>query len=196
MKNEEKEEIRYIDLFGGVGGFRLGIERAESSLKKQIQVQRGKGCDKETSDIENDTKPIIRERTTNKEGGESTFSENNLQPRGDKSDDEGGTRRCNKNTRFKCVWYNDFDKYAIQTYNKNFKENHEATDIRTIKTSEIPNFDFLCAGFPCQAFSIAGKRKGFEDTRGTLFYEIARILKTKRPKYFLLENVKGVIIAR
>jgi len=66
-------------------------------------------------------------------------------------------------------------------------------DIRTVDIDRIPNHDLLCAGFPCQAFSIAGKRKGFDDTRGTLFFEIARILETKRPKTALLENVKGLL---
>ena len=66
-------------------------------------------------------------------------------------------------------------------------------DATRIDTSELPDFDLLVGGFPCQAFSVAGKRRGFDDTRGTLFFEIARILKDKRPKYFLLENVKGLL---
>ena len=69
----------------------------------------------------------------------------------------------------------------------------DTRDIRTVPTSEIPNHDLLVAGFPCQAFSIAGKRRGFNDTRGTLFFEIARILKDKQPKFFILENVKGLL---
>jgi len=63
----------------------------------------------------------------------------------------------------------------------------------TVTTNEIPDHDLLCAGFPCQSFSIAGKRLGFEDTRGTMFFEIARIIKDKRPRYLLLENVKGLL---
>lgn len=66
-------------------------------------------------------------------------------------------------------------------------------DITKVRTSDLPDFELLVGGFPCQAFSIAGKRRGFDDTRGTLFFEIARILKDKRPKYFLLENVKGLL---
>jgi DNA (cytosine-5)-methyltransferase 1 len=69
----------------------------------------------------------------------------------------------------------------------------DTRDIRTVKSGEIPDFDLLVGGFPCQAFSIAGKRKGFDDTRGTLFFEIARILADKRPRYFILENVKGLL---
>ena len=119
---DEKKEIKIADLFGGVGGFRLGM--------------------------------------------------------GEKA---------------KCVFYSEIDKYAVQTYNKNFKENHKPTDITNIRAEDIPNFDMLCGGFPCQAFSIAGKRRGFQDTRGTLFFEIARIIKTKRPKIVFLENVKGLL---
>lgn len=66
-------------------------------------------------------------------------------------------------------------------------------DITKVRTSDLPDFELLVGGFPCQAFSIAGKRRGFDDTRGTLFFEIARILKDKRPKYFLLENVKDLL---
>jgi DNA (cytosine-5)-methyltransferase 1 len=92
---------------------------------------------------------------------------------------------------FECVGYYDNNKYAVQTFNKNFETSYEPTDIREVK--EFPDFDLLCAGFPCQAFSIAGKRKGFGDTRGTLFFEVARILEIKRPAYILLENVKGLL---
>ncbi len=99
----------------------------------------------------------------------------------------------NQSIRTKCVFYCDNNKYSVQTYNKNFKENWKPTDIRTIKTSEIPEIDMLCGGFPCQAFSIAGQRKGFQDTRGTLFFEIARIIKSKKPKIIFLENVKGLL---
>jgi len=96
--------------------------------------------------------------------------------------------------QFECVWSNDFNKYASQIYTKNFgEENHVTADIRGINPENIPDFDLLCAGFPCQAFSVAGKRKGFEETRGTLFFEILRIAKAKRPALLLLENVKGLL---
>lgn len=95
--------------------------------------------------------------------------------------------------RFKCVWYCDIDANAVNIYNRRFNEQWSPTDIRTVDTGTIPGFDMLCAGFPCQAFSIAGKRAGFSDTRGTLFFEIARIAKDKRPQYLLLENVKGLL---
>jgi DNA (cytosine-5)-methyltransferase 1 len=123
--NENEKTIRVADLFGGIGGFRLGLEKASK--------------------------------------------------------------------RFKTVWYCDKDKYAVQTYNKNFKEQWKPTDITKVSETDIPDFDLLCAGFPCQSFSIAGKRLGFGDTRGTLFFEIARILQQKQPPLVLLENVKGLL---
>lgn len=85
------------------------------------------------------------------------------------------------------------DKYAVKIYNKNFGTNHTPTDIRELDTSKLPDFDLLTAGFPCQAFSLAGKREGFDDSRGNIFFEVIRILRDKRPKYFLLENVKGLL---
>ena len=135
MKNEETKEIRFIDLFGGVGGFRLGIERATNDKFNTRTFNEDEG---------------IKSNTSSSDGrGWSTYS---------------------YGVKTKCVFYNDIDKYAVQTYNKNFNENYKATDIRTIKTSDIPDFDMLCGGFPCQAFRIAGKRRGFEDTIGKLLF--------------------------
>jgi len=92
-----------------------------------------------------------------------------------------------------CVGYYEIDKYAVQIYNKNFGTNYKPIDITEVKEDEIPDHDLLVAGFPCQPFSIAGKHKGFEDTRGTLFFEIARIARARRPEYLLLENVIGLL---
>ena len=91
----------------------------------------------------------------------------------------------------KCVFSSEFDKFAVQTYQANFHHKPNG-DISVIHEREIPKHDILLAGFPCQAFSLAGKRKGFNDTRGTLFFDIRRILLAKKPKAFLLENVKGL----
>lgn len=92
---------------------------------------------------------------------------------------------------FECVGYSEIDKYAIQCY----EQNHEGTnygDCTKINPNDLPNFDLLTAGFPCQSFSVAGKGKGELDSRGTLFYDIIRIAEVKQPKYILLENVKGL----
>ena len=90
-----------------------------------------------------------------------------------------------------CVFTSEFDKFAQQTYEANFRE-IPSGDITLIDEKDIPKHDLLLGGFPCQAFSNAGLRKGFNDTRGTLFFDIARILDYHKPKAFLLENVKGL----
>jgi DNA (cytosine-5)-methyltransferase 1 len=92
----------------------------------------------------------------------------------------------------KCVFSSDIDKYAQDSYEANFGE-RPTGDITKVVASDIPDFDVLFGGFPCQAFSICGLMKGFEDsTRGTLFFDIARILKEKQPQAFVLENVKNL----
>jgi len=103
----------------------------------------------------------------------------------------GGFRLAFEHYGCKCVFSSDIDPYACKTYELNFGENPK-NDITKTLAKDIPDFDILCAGFPCQPFSIAGKRLGFEDTRGTLFFDVARIIKAKKPKGFLLENVKGI----
>lgn len=98
----------------------------------------------------------------------------------------------NELVEWECVYSNEWDKYANSVYRKHYGECDDR-DITTVPTSEIPDHDLLCGGFPCQAFSVAGKRGGFDDTRGTLFFEIARIAQEKRPRLLLLENVKGLL---
>ena len=104
----------------------------------------------------------------------------------------GGFRIAFENLGGKCVFSSEIDKYSRQTYQANFNDIPEG-DITLIPASQIPDHNILTAGFPCQAFSIAGRREGFEDSRGTLFFEIARIIKEKKPKAFFLENVKGLV---
>jgi len=128
-------EIRFIDLFSGIGGFRLGLQRSSD--------------------------------------------------------------------KYRCVWSNDWDTnkegkktgfYANQIYTKHFgSESHNTNNIERVSESEIPSHDLICGGFPCQPFSVAGKRQGFKDTRGTPFFEICRIAKHHRPSMLLLENVKGLL---
>ena len=121
-------KIKYIDLFCGIGGMRLGFESALQSIG------------------------LIPEP----------------------------------------VFSSEIKKHAIEAYKHNFNETPQGDITQINAKTQMPNFDFLLAGFPCQAFSVAGKRLGFEDTRGTLFFEIARILNEKKPKGFLLENVEGL----
>ena len=112
----------------------------------------------------------------------------------------GGIRIAFEHAGAECVFSSEWNKFAQQTYEKNFGE-LPVGDIREIQASDLPDFDIMCAGFPCQPFSIAGVSKkqslnkphGFEDeTQGTLFYEIIRILKEKKPAAFFLENVKNL----
>ena len=96
---------------------------------------------------------------------------------------------------FQCVGYCEIDKYAKKAYETLYDTENEVyyDDARKIDPNELPNLDLICGGFPCQSFSIAGKRGGFDDARGTLFFEIARIAAIKKPKYLLLENVPGLL---
>ena len=123
------KKIKFIDLFAGLGGIRLGFEQA-----------------------------------FNEQGFET-----------------------------ECVLTSEIKPSAIKALKENFRQDNLVGDIREIKTNDIPDFDFLLAGFPCQAFSTAGKQHGFADTRGTLFFEVERILKDKKPFAFILENVEGLV---
>ena len=93
-----------------------------------------------------------------------------------------------------CVFTSEIKESAVTAYKKHFNEQHIKGDITQINSEDIPDFDFLLGGFPCQAFSVAGKQRGFADTRGTLFFEIERILRDKQPYGFLLENVEGLVV--
>ena len=96
---------------------------------------------------------------------------------------------------FECIGYCEIDKYAKKAYEAIYDTEGELyfEDARTIDPKDLPDIDLIVGGFPCQSFSICGKRGGFEDARGTLFFEIARIAEVKRPKYLLLENVPGLL---
>jgi len=94
---------------------------------------------------------------------------------------------------FSCVGFSEVDKYAVSVYRKHFPNHKNYGDATKINPDKLPDFQMLCGGFLCQSFSIAGKRLGFEDTRGTLFFDIARIIKRKKPQIVFLENVKGLL---
>lgn len=155
-------------MFTGIGGFELGIQRATLSVR-----------DRKTSDTKSEAPQPGLESTT-----KGILSDGNITH--DLSNGESG--------EILCVGYSEIDKYAIQTFEHHFgKEVKNYGDATKLNTSELPDFDLLVGGFPCQAFSLAGKRAGFEDTRGTLIFDVVRVLRDKRPRHFILENVKGLL---
>lgn len=106
----------------------------------------------------------------------------------------GGICTGFKQEDFEIVWANELDKCSCETYRHNFGKNYLVEgDIKTINTNSIPEFDILTAGFPCQSFSIGGVQKGFDDNRGILFFEVARIVEKRKPKIVFLENVENLI---
>jgi len=109
----------------------------------------------------------------------------------------GGLDKGFAETGYDIIWANDFDKYAVETYRANFGDHIVLGDINEIPLKEIPDCDVLIGGFPCQPFSMMGQQKGFEDTRGTLFFRIAEILNDKikgkkKPRAVILENVRSL----
>lgn len=165
--------MKYLSLFSGIGGFELGIHNAYV----------------ETT---NRTKNGRSEATKKTRSGKGYKKSESVGPeRGRIGEYHHGSSSRQKS--FTCVGYSEIDKYATEIYQKHFGDHKNYGDITKIKPNKLPDFDLLVGGFPCQAFSIAGKRKGFKDTRGTLFFDIARILRSKKPRLFLLENVKGLL---
>jgi DNA (cytosine-5)-methyltransferase 1 len=165
MTNEK--EIKYFSTFSGIGGFELGIEKALS--------RGGLGT--------NGKEDIRLPRRQEAQHGTRNDSSQTERPNGRSLDSSYPV----------CVGYSELDKYAVQIYQSHFPTHRNWGDITKINERELPDFDLLVGGFPCQAFSIAGKRGGFSDTRGTLFFDLARILRAKQPRLFLFENVKGLL---
>jgi len=210
--------MKYFSMFTGVGGFELGIQRAhDNKLQSQTTEERvqNEGWDGNTNEqgacvLSSDNTTLcnggfelgIQRATTNihawngetPKGNESSIT--SIESMGDcKSSVESARHNANGNNRQTpiCVGVCEIDKYASELLADKFKGVKNYGNAREINTDELEDFDLLVGGFPCQAFSIAGKRRGFEDTRGTLFYEIARIVKAKQPRLLLLENVKGLL---
>lgn len=157
--------MKYLSTFSGIGGFEIGINKAYEQLQN------------------NEYAPICSES----EQEECT-------QRGEWTTDKRQVLLHDRDrTTPLCVGYSEINKYADQIYQSKFPEHKNYGDITKINEKELPDFDLFVGGFPCQAFSVAGKRGGFDDTRGTLFFDCARILKEKQPRNFILENVKGLL---
>ena len=168
--------MKYFSLFSGIGGFELGIQQAyvETNKKKEKRIWE-------------EDKEGLRVR-------EDKGSHERHEKLGDSGDTE--LRQYPNRSGFGqplCVGFSEIDKYAASIYQRHFPNHKNYGDITTINERELPDFDLLVGGFPCPSFSIAGKRKGLEDVRGQLVFEIIRILRGKKPKMFLLENVKGLL---
>ena len=186
--------MRFIELFAGIGGFRYGLEKCNDTVTERTQQGIQQGSKSNT--------PIIKsflgtEQFTNVSSRQfstqSRRTENKETPFEQHSSLITSKGRADT-SKLRCVYANEWDKYACQIYRKNYGEGElYEGDIRTISADSIPDHDLLVGGFPCQSFSIAGKRKGFGDTRGTLFFEICRIVEEKKPNLLLLENVKGLL---
>ena len=197
-------KFTFIDLFAGIGGFRMAFQnphgeiyqsKAEqlidawtnSTLPQKVDIDCSVACEP--------LSPFQR----------SLFDDLNDVPFPGPKNPKftfidlfagiGGFRMAFQNLGGQCVFSSEWDAQAQKTYFANYGE-VPFGDITSEQTKQyIPdNFDILCAGFPCQAFSLAGKRLGFEETRGTLFFDVAEILRRKQPKAFFLENVKGLAI--
>ena len=169
-------ELKYFSTFSGIGGFELGIQQAYVEITNRKKNGGGK---ENTESNAQKGKGLVAKK------GKATPAQRRWNGELPNWSDDPRTPHC--------VGYSEIDKYAVQIYQKHFPEHKNYGDIKTINASELPNFDLLVGGFPCQSFSIAGKRKGFEDTRGTLFFELARILQAKQPGLFIFENVKGLL---
>jgi len=162
--------MKYFSTFSGIGGFELGITQA---YETKILIRDGQ------------TKTS---RPDGKEQGVESTTEGVLSNRDIPDNISGGDTGA-----LSCVGYSEIDKYAASIYQAHFPNHKNYGDITKINEKELPDFDLLVGGFPCQSFSIAGKRGGFDDTRGTMFFELARIIKEKLPRLFVFENVKGLL---
>jgi DNA (cytosine-5)-methyltransferase 1 len=155
-------------MFTGIGGFTLGINQAYETKDRRMAYKAGQVH----------TVPERHQKEHSARVGHTP-------PRGDVHEPDQSAPTC--------IGYSEIDKYASSIYSKHYPDHKNYGDITKIIAKDLPDFDLLVGGFPCQSFSIAGKRRGFSDTRGTMFFELARILRAKQPRLFVFENVKGLL---
>ena len=192
------KDVKYFSLFTGIGGFELGIQQAyESNIKRKHISKKSKQKKRTQRRIRTTDKHKEMLCSTNRSAPLCVgYSEIDVEC--DKCKREGRGKIQPKTliskTRVKCDTCGaEKEHAALQIFEKHYPNIKNYGDCTKINVSELPKFEILIGGFPCQSFSIAGKRGGFKDTRGTLFFEIARIAKAKRPRLLFLENVKGLL---
>lgn len=201
--------MKYLSLFSGIGTAEMGIEQAYAKnhderngqadirLSERCQAVNGTGNDNPQAERPNGLADICTRSENHQHEPAITEPANSITGRQRDSDLNGNGVRIANHSAFRrnaeCIGFAEIDRFASSIYKYHWPDVRNYGDATKIICDELPDFDFLVGGFPCQAFSIAGKRKGFQDTRGTLFFEIARILESKRPRHFLLENVAGLL---
>ncbi|HDZ14572.1 MAG TPA: DNA (cytosine-5-)-methyltransferase [Pricia sp.] len=180
--------MKYFSLFSGIGGFEHGIQRASKQIPSTSERQKEVG---DSRIFNNETRRNLRHSGQSSSTCDGSSPEG-VQQRGILKNMSNPERPEFSPEPF-CVGFSEIDKYAIQIYKKHFPKHKEYGNVSNIKWSDVSDFEILCGGFPCQSFSIAGKRGGFSDTRGTLFFEIVRAAQEKQPRLLFLENVKGLL---
>lgn len=164
--------MRIFSTFTGIGGFELGIQNA-------YRTTVGGGEETPARDVLEDGQGLLPP------------AQKDISTQGRLPGPGATGERTIERPLF--VGYSEIDPYAIPVYERHFKGAKNYGDITKINAEQLPDFDCLVGGFPCQPFSNAGRRAGFEDTRGTLFFDLARILRAKKPRLFVFENVKGLL---
>src|SRR5438105_2011656 len=176
--------MNYLSLFSGIGGFELGIQRAYEELSGSVGVELPTaigGPAVAHADLSLRQRQVVSALSRDTGGKRAAAQEGHRV-----------LSLCGRAGPV-CVGFSEIDRYALQIYRRHFPEHRPYGDVARIEPRTVPEIDLICGGFPCQAFSLAGRRRGFRDTRGALFFEVARLAAAKGPRLLLLENVKGLL---
>jgi DNA (cytosine-5)-methyltransferase 1 len=187
-------EVRYFSMFSGIGGFELGIQNATTKIAGLENSPQTESMAQDSTDNQSRHGRQLPTCIGYSEIDKYAIKVYERQFNGNTDDGATGGRQRQQEFQPDTAQPNITGKRTEQSTSFNTSRGHRNYgDATAINAAELPDFDLLVGGFPCQAFSIAGKRAGFNDTRGTLFFDIARILAEKRPRHLVLENVKGLL---